>query len=247
MDIEKKNRQLAKLIDYMLGRNPYEFGLAPDADGFVKMKELIKAVNEEDHFKHIRKAHIDELLITLSEPVVEIRDFLIRAVKRDNLPPVVIPKILPKILYTAVKETAYTSVIENGIRPSTSDRVILANDKELILRIGKRQGRNPVILHVNVDQAEKLGVLFTQCGEAIFLAKTIPKGCFSGPPAGKLKIPVKKTPSHKNAPLPASADPISGESPKENPAFLVQGKKDRDSWKNNKKRIRRQKEKNWPM
>ena len=40
---QKSPKQLSKFISYMLGRKPAEFGLVPDQDGFVKIKEFIKA------------------------------------------------------------------------------------------------------------------------------------------------------------------------------------------------------------
>lgn len=246
MDAEKRQRQLKKLIEYILGRNPYEFGLVPDRDGFVKIKELIKAINEEEHFRHIRRSHIDELLITLSDPIVEIKDIFIRAAKREDLPPWVIPERLPKILYSAVKESAYPHVIENGLSPSFNDRVILSSDMDLMVRIGKRIASDPVILHVNVEQAEKEGVLITQCGDSIFLSKIIPPDCFSGPPLSKMKKPVKRPNAHKKIERPVPGGDVTlGDVVQERPAISIQEKKDRDSWKNNKKRIRRQKEKNW--
>ena len=53
MDADKKQKQLSKLIQYILGRNPYEFGLVPDREGFVKIKELLKALNEETLFRNV--------------------------------------------------------------------------------------------------------------------------------------------------------------------------------------------------
>jgi putative RNA 2'-phosphotransferase len=83
---QKSPNYLAKLISYMLGNKPAEFGLVPDRDGFVKTKEFLKAVCEEDGLGYIRESHIHEILITLSDPPIEIKDNFIRATHRDKLP-----------------------------------------------------------------------------------------------------------------------------------------------------------------
>ena len=51
--------QLAKIISYILGRNPAEFGLVPDSDGFVKIKEFLKALSEEEGLKYVRTSNIN--------------------------------------------------------------------------------------------------------------------------------------------------------------------------------------------
>ena len=48
MTKQNSAKQLAKLIDYILSRRPDEFGLVTDAHGFIKIKELLKAINEEE-------------------------------------------------------------------------------------------------------------------------------------------------------------------------------------------------------
>jgi hypothetical protein len=39
--------KLAKMLFYMLGRHPEEFCLLPDENGYVKIKDLMKALGEE--------------------------------------------------------------------------------------------------------------------------------------------------------------------------------------------------------
>ncbi|MBU0994434.1 MAG: RNA 2'-phosphotransferase [Proteobacteria bacterium] len=246
MGPEKKHKAFTKLLEYCLGRNPYEFGLVPDQDGFVKTRELLKAINEENGFHHIRISHIHELTTTLSPPTLEIHESSIRAVNRELLPETKIPQELPKILYTCIREKAYPHVLEKGIQPSSSHKIILSDHRDMIERIGNRQGKHPVILHVNVAQAENAGVLFTQHGESIYLAKFIPPDCFSGPPISKQKKAAKP----KSAPKKRQDHTLSETSDSDvSPGHTVsstKARKDRESWKNNKKRIRRQKEKNWP-
>ena len=71
--------KFSKFLSYVLGHKPDEFGLLPDQEGYVKLKDLLKAVNEEEGWRHIRKTAIDELMITLPHPPVDIKGALIRA------------------------------------------------------------------------------------------------------------------------------------------------------------------------
>ncbi|MGD9373369.1 MAG: RNA 2'-phosphotransferase, partial [Desulfobacterales bacterium] len=83
---QRSPKQLAKFIDYILARRPDEFGLVVDAEGFVKIKELLKTLNEEVGWKYVRRSHLDEIVITLKRPSFEILENKIRAKTRDHLP-----------------------------------------------------------------------------------------------------------------------------------------------------------------
>ena len=65
MNLQRSPKQLAKLLDYILSRRPDEFGLVTDADGYIKIKELLKAVNEEDGLGYVRRAHLNEIFLQL--------------------------------------------------------------------------------------------------------------------------------------------------------------------------------------
>ena len=67
MTRRKDPEQLLKLMTYVLERHPDEFGLVPDDDGFVRMKDLIKAITEEVGWGFVRQSHINEVLITFRD------------------------------------------------------------------------------------------------------------------------------------------------------------------------------------
>ena len=54
-------KQLAKFLNYVLGRRPDEFGLVTDKEGFVKIKDLIKATSEEE--EDVLRALLHSLVI----------------------------------------------------------------------------------------------------------------------------------------------------------------------------------------
>lgn len=189
---QRSPKQLAKFIDYILARRPDEFGLVVDAEGFVKIKELLKTLNEEVGWKYVRRSHLDEIVITLKRPSFEILENKIRAKTRDHLPKTTQVQDPPKLLYTCVRRKAYPSVREKGIYPSGQHHVVLSSNHELAQRIGKRMDPSPVMLTVHTQHSAHKGVRYHQAGKALFLSEHIPADCFSGPPLPKEKPPSKK-------------------------------------------------------
>jgi len=184
--------QLAKFISYILGRNPAEFGLVPDPDGFVKIKDFLKAVSEEEGLKFVRRSNINEILITLPNPPVEIRENHIRAKHRNETPGYIPAQNLPKLLYTCVRRKAYPIVLENGIRPMGFSHVILSSEPDMAERMGKRRDPMPIQLIVQTEISLDKGITFYEAGETLYLAESIQPGCFTGPPLPKQKEPAAK-------------------------------------------------------
>lgn len=170
------------MLAYVLGRRPDEFGLIPDAEGFVKVKDLLKALHEEDGWGYVNEFHLREVLWTIPAAAFEIDGNRMRALSREPPTAEPAPARPPKLLYAPIRRRAHSWVQANGIYPSAHPRVVLAVRREWAERLGRRIDPNPVILIVNVPAAEAQGVAFTPFGEGLFLADPIPAGCFSGPP-----------------------------------------------------------------
>ena len=191
MALQRSAKQLAKLIDYVLGRRPDEFGLVADAHGFIRIKDLLKAINEEEGYGYVRRAHLNEIMLSVPDHAIEISGNLIRSKFRDRLPRHGYAMNPPKLLFTCVRRKAYPHVHEKGIRPAAYSQVILSASREMAERIGKRIDRSAVLLTIQVQHSVDQGVVYFQAGENIFLADFIPAGCFTGPPLPKEKPPVK--------------------------------------------------------
>jgi putative RNA 2'-phosphotransferase len=173
---------LAKMLAYMLGRRPDEFGLIPDADGFVRMKDLLKALHEETDWGYVNVSHLNEVLLSVPGAPFEIRENRIRCLRREIPDVEVEDRKLPKLLYAAVRRRAYPHVQAEGIRPSSHPQVVLTADRGMAERLGRRSDPDPVILTVNVHSACEAGVGITPSGEGLFLADYVPPDCFRGPP-----------------------------------------------------------------
>ncbi len=211
MGKQKSPKLLAKFLDYVLGRNPGEFGLVPDENGYVKIKELIKALNDEDGWRHVRKALIDEILLTISDPPIEIKGNFIRAKNRENLPAPEKCYDPPKILYAFVRKKAHAFVLEKGINPlGGRPFVILFSHKKMAEKVGKRYDSSCIIITVQTRKCMDMGILFDRFGDDIFLAPFVPKGGFTAPPLPKEKTdPAKKKKPDKKEEKPVPKTPGS--------------------------------------
>ena len=195
MKSQQSVKHLEKFLTYVLGRRPDEFGLVPDADGWIKIKELLKAVNEEDGWRHIRRAHVNEILLGHPVPEIEIEDNRIRSKDRSHLYTARPAEQPPKLLYTCIRRRAYPAAQENGLTASEEEKIVLAADPELARRIGKRRDPNPVRLTVRVDLTLEKGVVYQQVGDLIYLTDTLPADTFSGP-----ALPKEKSENTRNSP-----------------------------------------------
>lgn len=235
--------KLSKLLVYMLGRQPDEFGLFTDEKGYVKTKDLMKALAEEPGWRHVRLNEIREVIYTSRSPAVEMENNLIRAVDRSRLPLPETPDTLPKLLYYPIRRRAHPVVLEIGLPSTVDNRIILADAMAMAQRIGRRIDPSPVILTVNADNARKKGATLWRFGKALFLSDCLPLGSFSCPPLPKNRPETKKvdTPKPQVAPkTPGSYQlDLTLPSTTKNRSHKVTGQR-----KNEWKRARKQKSRN---
>jgi putative RNA 2'-phosphotransferase len=241
----KELNRLAKFLYYVLGHHPDEFCLVPDSKGFVKLKELLKAVNEEAQWRYLRKSHLRELCISHTKPSIEIVDNLIRAVDRSQLPTPIPTIDSPKLLFLCVRAKAYPVVLEKGILPIGKSWIILAAEHNRALRMGRRFDPSPVLLTVNVQKVIGTKVKIFAFGENLYLASKIPKGCFTGPSIPKEKSYKKETTQSVTQPKKGSFFlNLSGEDNPLYPKKQIKGKKDK-GWKEARRKGRRGRKSDW--
>jgi len=186
-----KLEALKRLLIYILGKNPDEFGLVPDKEGFIKIKELLQAIHEEPEFGFVRESHISQLLIWNEKELFEINGKKIRAkeTKWDfNFETSAYD--IPKILYTCVRRKAYPFILEKGLMSSPDSYIVLSSSEDMALRIGKRKDQKPVLLRIKVHEALNNGILFFKFGK-LYLSKWISQQYIIGPPIDEGKTEKK--------------------------------------------------------
>ena len=245
----KRNHQfkvenLSRLLVYILGHRPDEFGLVPDSDGFVTYKELLQAIHEEPDWHYVRRSHINEVLLGKDRHLFQPGDNRIRAsdirwrLDIDNP-----TQTIPKLLLTPVRRKAHPVVMEKGLRSAQGRYLVLSPDQEMAGRIGSRRDQKPVLLEVMADAAQSEGVLFYPFGN-LFLSPEIPARFISGPPVpkeildkGKDVEPKKEKIMPRQAVLTPGTFPLDS-SRDPDPYRQSKGKK-RKGWKEEARKVRR--------
>jgi putative RNA 2'-phosphotransferase len=179
-------------MNYILGKRPDEFGLVPDREGYVPLKDFLKAVKEEPPMGYIRESHVRETLLQDREGIFEIQENKIRSTKRDYS--LVFDNrdfIPPKILYKGVKRKTYPFILENGLLPGSGEHVVMAGDKDFAVRMALRLDQRPIILEIRARAAAEKGINFYPFGDSIYLSDRVPARYISGPALPK-ELPAKK-------------------------------------------------------
>jgi len=177
---------------YILGTRPDEFGLVPEKEGYITIKEFLKAINEELNMAYVRESHLREVLLNDRNGIFEINGKKIRSTKRnfiidkdqDLVPP-------PKILYKGVKRRTYPFILKSGLLPGSKEHVVMTKDKDLAFRIARRSDQKPIILEISARAATENRITFFPFGDFIYLADRVPVQFISGPPLSK-DLPLKK-------------------------------------------------------
>ena len=179
---------LSRLLTYVLGRRPDEFGLVPDREGFIRFKELLQAIHEEPHWHYVRKAHINEVLLGKDRQLFEFAEEGIRSLERHWRLDLENPaNVLPKLLFSPVRRKAHPVAMEKGLNSSQGKYVVLTPDPDMAERIGTRRDRKPVVLEIQAAAAQRENALFYAFG-TLYLSPQISAKFISGPPVSKEPI-----------------------------------------------------------
>ncbi len=177
---------------YILGHNPHEFGIVPDPEGFVTIKDLVRVMHEEPDMPHASEGSINEVLMSEERALFESDGKNIRALSRHWVLDTTLPATdLPPILFTPVRRRAHVSVIENGLIKREDHFNILTPEIEMAERIGKRKDQKPVIIEVMALRAVQDGVHISMFG-GLYLADEIPERFIAGPPIPKAALREKE-------------------------------------------------------
>lgn len=187
--VPKEIQKLSRFLTYVLGRQPDEFGLIPDDQGFIAINELLKALHQEAGWRHVRMPHLHQLIAMKRPAPIQIEGSAVRATDRSQLPAITPPINLPKLLYTAIRRRAYPAALEKGLDAGNRPFLILSSDRTMAQKIGQRLDNHPVILTVQVVRSQTKGTNYHQFGETLYLADTIAADTFTGPALPKEKAP----------------------------------------------------------
>ena len=241
MTAARKLPRLAKLLTYVLGRQPDEFGLVADADGYVRIKTLLQALSEEEGLGHLRRADLNELVLSAPEAGIEMDEERIRAADRSRLPRPAPCNDWPGQLYACIRRRAHGRVLAHGIEEASPPGVVMSADREMALRIGRRRDPEPVLLTVQPQALIQAGATVERYGAHLFISGALPPGTFTAPP-----LPKDKPRATRSAPPPVKTEPHRGsfylklDPDPAKPRRPHRGKHEDPEWK------RGRREKRWP-
>lgn len=218
--LEQKQVSLVKVLAYALGVRPDEFGLVPDPLGWVSLKELVKALNDDPDWRHLREANVVEAATRLAPETLELAadGRRVRALERRELERDYAADPPPHLYYGA-RRRAWPVIKERGLNAPEGGVLVLVADPEQALKLGRRRDQEPVLVTVQARLASERGGFFSLYGETLWLSDWVPAECLMGPPVPE-KMPEKK-PQKPAAPAPPPWQP-SAPTPESMPgSFLV--------------------------
>jgi len=183
-------KKLSKMMSYILRHRPDEFGLVLDEEGFVSLKELHRAIVEEEGWSFVRMPYLQEVVNTCDKQRFEIKEGKIRAYYGHSVPIKITyePIEPPKTLFHGTRRKTYPVILEKGLKPMGRQYVHLTTQKELALRIGRRRDPEPVLLEVQAKRAYEDGIIFYRANELIYLVDYLSTEYIVGPSLKKLNI-----------------------------------------------------------
>lgn len=241
--LPRQLEDLAKVLTYLLCHRPDELGLVLDPEGFVPVKQLLKALGAEPGFGHVRRHHLEQLAGLLHPPRFEMAADRIRGLSPGPAHLRRPPEEPPSLLYIAISPKVHERVFEAGLKAPPGQELLLAQTRESALKLGRRRNPDPLLVTVQAQAAARSGVTLEGYGQEFWLAREIPRRFLqlATPP----QKPEKPKPEKATPPR-----PLPGTMWLDLPEFLERpqrargkGKKDEPEWKSGTRALRRRRRK----
>lgn len=236
----QRETALVKMLVYVLGVAPAEFGLVPDGEGWVGVKELLKALHEEEGWGWVREGAIRDAAQRLAPDELELEGRRVRCVSRRPPRPSW-GEDPPPHLYLGLRRRAWPVVRQRGLSAGESGPVVLAADEGTALRWGRRRDPEPVLVTVQARRAAEQGAVFGRLEPELWLAEWVPADCLMGPPVEERPAPARSKPAAKPTLPPPEALPgsfVVTPEQVEKP-YRQKGLRKRIAWKEERRRRRR--------
>ncbi|NPA47978.1 MAG: RNA 2'-phosphotransferase [Thermococci archaeon] len=169
--------RVSKLMAYILRHSPEEFGLKPDAEGFVPLGELVKAL--QTAYPGVTEGFVREIVARDPKGRYEIRDGRIRAryghsfaVSLDHE-----EDRESRILYHGTPRRNLEMIRREGLRPMRRQFVHLSTSREEAIETGRRHGRDVVLLIIDADCLRRKGLKVYKAGRNVRIVKRVPPDC----------------------------------------------------------------------
>jgi putative RNA 2'-phosphotransferase len=236
MKLPKQLESLARMLTYMLGHRPDEFGLVLSENGSIPLKDLQRALIHEPGWGFVRRHHLDQVVLLLQPPAFEVTEERLRCLKPGPLPQRRPAETPSPLLYLAIPPKVHERVWQDGLKAAAGRELVLARTREMALKLGKRRAPSPVLLTIQAQAAAKSGLSFSGYGEELFLTDALPREF--------LQMPAPPPPEVKPKPVkPAAPQPTPGSYLLDFPPTAAphqrRGKKEEPAWKAGTRALRK--------
>ncbi len=238
MKLPRQLETLARMMSYILGHRPDEFGLVLAEDGSIPVKQFLQSLNHEPGWGFVRRHHLDQVLGLLDPPAFALEAERLRCLAPGPLPRRRPGETPPALLYLAIPPKAQERVWQEGLKAAAGQELALARTKETALKLGKRRAPEPILITIQARAAAGAGVGFTGYGDDLLL--------ITGLPREDLTMPAPPPPEEKPRPAkPEAAPPTPGTfrvefPPAEAKAQRRRGKKEEPAWKAGARALRKE-------
>jgi putative RNA 2'-phosphotransferase len=173
---DRRSTALSRTISYALRHHPEEFGLQPDAEGWVGVDDLLGALRRRRQWDGVSPADLGRIVESGDKQRFEMANGRIRALygHSGRMRIERVPAEPPDVLYHGTTRAAASMILHEGLGPMRRQFVHLSIDVPTALAVGRRRDTHPVILRVDAAAAYRDGVHFYEGNEQVWLADAIP-------------------------------------------------------------------------
>jgi putative RNA 2'-phosphotransferase len=177
---------LSRTVSHALRHEPWLYELELDAEGWVSIDTLLKALqNEAAKWEGLSESDLVKMIEISDKKRHEILDGKIRALYGHSLPNKLqkIEAIPPEVLFHGTSPQALTYIRAEGLKPMNRQYVHLSTNQETAQQVGKRKAATPILLTIESLQAQKNGVKFYIGNDIVWLADGVPPEFIRGIPS----------------------------------------------------------------
>lgn len=170
---------ISKAVSHALRHDPSRYGLAPDAEGWVDVADLLRALGtHRQAWAGLTAAELDAMMANSAKRRFEVLDGRIRASYGHSMPARIerVPTAPPDVLYHGTRASSVPAILAEGLRRMARQNVHLSADVETAAIVGSRRGGRPVILRVDAAAAHAAGVPFFHVDGTVWLSDSLDPG-----------------------------------------------------------------------
>jgi len=170
--------RLSKKIAHALRHAPEHYGLSLDAEGWVRVDDLVAGLRRSG--KHwAQLSAVDVLRVveaTTDKPRYALQGGNIRALHGHSVPEKIAhaPAEPPALLYHGTPKTALAAILREGLKPMSRQYVHLATQPDLAQEVGERRRGDTIVLTIQAQAAHQAGIRFYPSSATVWLAEALP-------------------------------------------------------------------------